>query len=362
MKKLISLILVALLLCLALPAMAEEEITGDWFVKTMKEGDQEYDAASIGYAMTLTLNDDGTVVMAIPGQEASVGTWTLEGDRITVTINDSPVSGTVSDGVMDLEQDGMELIFTREAVEAIAVAEIKAAEAAEAFYGEWTCAYADADGMIVDIAVADMGRPNMSISETAMTFSDEEDGLLAFLLNMAKLGAPSFGEGKLTVNAGPDAPNPEFSATVELLEDGMTKLTMITDTPLVLYFTPAQAAAAGAGEGYVYEGTSFSIKTEELPTNYPCLPEDKFVAGFKSLVDGTITTASTYEDVAKAFGDEGIRMAGIQYEGYAYYSWYSEKDYTGGTKVHVLVTFKVKDGVPTYYAYSAEGITPQDVK
>ena len=43
-------------------------------------------------------------------------------------------------------------------------------------------------------------------------------------------------------------------------------------------------------------------------------------------------------------------------------SWYSEKDYTGGTKVHVLVTFKVKDGVPSYYAYSAEGITPQDVK
>ena len=30
MKKLISLILVVLLLCMALPAMAEEDITGDW--------------------------------------------------------------------------------------------------------------------------------------------------------------------------------------------------------------------------------------------------------------------------------------------------------------------------------------------
>ena len=79
-------------------------------------------------------------------------------------------------------------------------------------------------------------------------------------------------------------------------------------------------------------------------------------------MDGTLTQPSTYEDVVQAFGAEGIQMAGIQVDGYTYYSWYSEKDYTSSTKVHVLVTFKIKDGVPTYYAYSAEGITPQDVK
>ena len=55
-------------------------------------------------------------------------------------------------------------------------------------------------------------------------------------------------------------------------------------------------------------------------------------------------------------------MVGIQYEGYAYYSWYSDKDYTPSTKIHVLVTFKVKDGNLTYYAYSSEGITFMDVK
>ena len=79
-------------------------------------------------------------------------------------------------------------------------------------------------------------------------------------------------------------------------------------------------------------------------------------------MDGTLTQSSTYEDVARAFGAEGIRMAGIQYEGYAYYSWYSDKDYTRSTKVHVLVTFKVKDGNLTYFAYSAEGIMFTDVK
>ncbi len=79
-------------------------------------------------------------------------------------------------------------------------------------------------------------------------------------------------------------------------------------------------------------------------------------------MDGTLTQASTYEDVANAFGAEGIQMVGIQYEGYAYYSWYSDKDYTPSTKIHVLVTFKVKDGDLTYYAYSSEGITFMDVK
>ena len=78
-------------------------------------------------------------------------------------------------------------------------------------------------------------------------------------------------------------------------------------------------------------------------------------------MDGTLTQSSTYEDVAAAFGAEGIRMAGIQYEGYAYYSWYADRDYTRTTKIHVLVTFKVKDETLTYSAYSSEGIMFTDV-
>ena len=65
-------------------------------------------------------------------------------------------------------------------------------------------------------------------------------------------------------------------------------------------------------------------------------------------MDGTLTQNSTYEDVANAFGAEGIQMV--------------DKDYTPSTKIHVLVTFKVKDGNLTYYAYSSEGITFMDVK
>ena len=74
-KKLIAALLLACLLLWLCTASA------------LTSGDFEY-----------TLNDDGTVVMAIPGQEASVGTWTLEGDRITVTITNrsAAISGTIT--------------------------------------------------------------------------------------------------------------------------------------------------------------------------------------------------------------------------------------------------------------------------
>ena len=249
MKKLISLILVVLLLCMALPAFAEEDITGDWYLKTMKMGDQEYDAASIGYAVTMTLNADGTMTMAMPGQEPIAGTWVMEGDKITVTADDSPAEGVVSDGMITLSQEDMEMIFTRDVVEAITLAEVKAAETAEEFYGDWTCVYVEMEGKVIEISVVGMGTPKVIISETGLEFYDEEDGAMTIMLKINKLEAPVFEEGKLTAKAVADAMNTDFSMTAELLEDGMLKLTMVSnDSPMILYFVPT-VPAESAGEG-----------------------------------------------------------------------------------------------------------------
>ena len=240
MKKLVSLILVALLLCVALPVFAEEDVTGDWYLKTMKMGDREYDAASIGYAITMTLNEDGTVIMVVPDREPTAGTWVLEGDKITVTTDDEAAEGVVSEGAISLSEKGMEMIFTREVVEAIALADVKAAETAEAFYGDWTSVYVETNGVVMGISAVGMGVPSVSISETEMKFYDEADGTLALILKLNKLDAPVFEEGKLTVKAATDALNPNFNLSAELLEDGMLKLTMISsNSPMILYFMPA---------------------------------------------------------------------------------------------------------------------------
>ena len=244
MKKLISLILVMLLICMAIPTMAEEDVTGDWYLKTMKMGDQEYDAASIGYVIVMTLNADGSATMAMPTTgESSTGTWTLDGDKITVTIDDDPVEGTVSEGAIVLEQDGGEMVFTRDEVSTITLAEVKAAECAEEFYGNWTSVYVEMEGMVMDISVVEMGVPNVTISETGMEFFDEED-VLKDSDEFKPGDAPVFAEGKLTAKAAADAVNSDFSIEAELLEDGMLKLTLISnDSPMVLYCTPAEPAA-----------------------------------------------------------------------------------------------------------------------
>ena len=140
------------------------------------------------------------------------------------------------------------MIFTREAVEGITLAETKAAESAEEFYGDWTCLYVETESTLIDISVIGMGVPSVTISETGLEFYDEEDGALTLILKVNKLDAPVFEEGKLSVKAATDAANPDFTIDAELLEDGMLKMTLVaSDSPMNLYFVPAESAATGEG-------------------------------------------------------------------------------------------------------------------
>ena len=120
-------------------------------------------------------------------------------------------------------------------------------------------------------------------------------------------------------------------------------------------------AAEFTGDKYVNDGSEYAIKTADLPDGYPLIPIDRFKEGFKALNDDDADDM-TYADVAKAFGDDGIRMDGIKYDGYAYYGWYSDLDYSDGVNIHVLVTFKADSDDLTYYAYTSEGITGEDVQ
>ena len=168
--------------------------------------------------------------------------------------------------------------------------------------------------------------------------------------------------------APPVESTPESGVTSSAAEPGTTEDTAAASDTGTSSTENAAASSgetttdAAPGEKYTDEGTSFAIHTPDLPESYPLIPHEQFVAGFTALTDGTITTSSTYHDVASAFGDDGIRMDGIKNDGYAYYSWYSDQDYTGDTKVHVLVTFKADGDQMTYYAYSSEGIAPQDAE
>ena len=233
MKKLISLVLILCMACLLVPAMADEDVTGEWYLKTMKNGDTEYDAASIGYNIVMTLNADGTVVMITPvSEDPSNGTWTLEGDTITVNIDDSPVSGTVADGVLSLSQDETTMIFTREQSEGIQLAEVNPDAAAEDFEGEWTIKYVSMAGLTMDPTATGEAMPGLLIENGSLKFTGESSMTTAFGTSALPLTyengalgyALTLGETSITIKA-------------EMLQDGMLALSLgMGDTVVGMYF------------------------------------------------------------------------------------------------------------------------------
>ena len=244
MKKLTALLLALMMACMMVPAMADDALLGEWYLKTMKAGETEYDAAAIGMAITMTLNADGTVAMMMPDSETpETGTWTLDGDQITVTINDSPASGPASAESITLAADGQEMIFTREAVSAITVAEVKAAESAEEFYGTWSLKFVEMEGRVMDVAA--LGETDSVVTISDATVECTGEGTLSSVLSLMKLDAPVFEDGALSIKAAADALNPDMTAKAEMLEDGMVKLTVTSTSDMILYLVPAEVIEEG---------------------------------------------------------------------------------------------------------------------
>ena len=231
MKKLISLILILCMACMLIPATAEGiDVTGEWYASVM------------GVPMTMTVNADGTVVMTSPAQEGGTsGTWTMEGDQITITIDESSLTGTVTAEAITLDDNGMQIVFTREPAETITVGAVKAADSEDAFLGTWACKYMESQGVIVDVASAGGLMPGLTIADGKLTFvGSSEDDFIAAMYNLMAL-TYTFADGKLAVSSSVEGA--DATGTIELTEDGLLKLTLDSESePVVMYYGAAEAA------------------------------------------------------------------------------------------------------------------------
>ena len=240
MKKLISLILILCMACLLVPAMAEDDVTGDWYY------------AGMGDAVHFVFNADGTakLITDMMGQQSEEdGTWSLDGSAMTITFSDQAQTATFADGAITLEADGMTATLVRDPNAGPAGAPTAvAAESEEAFLGTWNLSamysmsvlvpvdqlqgYSGtmtiADGKITSEMIAGEGvEPQVSTDEYKF-----EDGKLTVTMDKSSDAA------KMAEAMGMALPD---TATIELMDDGSIYYSMVMlDMPMGYYFVKAE--------------------------------------------------------------------------------------------------------------------------
>ena len=67
---------------------------------------------NIEEAITFELKADGTLSVKMMGEE-STGTWKVEGDKITMTIDGDSVTGTYASGKITVKMDDQEMVLAK---------------------------------------------------------------------------------------------------------------------------------------------------------------------------------------------------------------------------------------------------------
>ena len=147
MKKMILVLMALMMALMGVSAVAEtaaETVTGDWY------------GSLFGMAVKMTLNEDGTYVMATAeGEKMSDGTWAQKDDAIYMDGGEEE-SDKFQIGEGTLTNTPMNVTFyrTQEEVKTIELAAVNPEAKAEDFNGQWKCKYMEAMGRVVDISSA----------------------------------------------------------------------------------------------------------------------------------------------------------------------------------------------------------------
>ena len=236
MKKLISLILILCMACMLVPAMAEDA-AGIWYAVEMTSEGLTIKPAEVGMSMTLELKEDGTaeMVMEMAGQkDTDAGTWSVEGDTLSMTFKEATLTATIADGKFAMEQDGANITFSKEAPE-VATASPVAAESEADFLGNWTLAAADVMGMHVTADL--MSAFGIGSVEISLLVEEGKATLSSNQSESAGVMTTAFQDGKLILTAG------DVTIPVEKMDDGTIALPFsIESLEVTIYLAPAAAA------------------------------------------------------------------------------------------------------------------------
>jgi len=244
MKKLISLVLILCMACMLIPAMAADaaDITGQWLMTEMTTGGQTLDPTTLGLVWTMKFEPDGAFIstMDMMGEkEESVGTWVLNGNAVTITVDGDAQDMAIGDGTLTLVMGDESGVFTRKEGDVSAApaapAATVAAEGEQAFLGNWSISAVEFMGQViptnlfasfgVELNVTLVVEPGKAVLTMSYNGKEEKKELDA-----------AFSDGKLVLSKE----GVELTS-LELGEDGRIIFTLpVSEMPMKIYLSPAK--------------------------------------------------------------------------------------------------------------------------
>lgn len=233
MKKILSLVL-SLCLLMSCAAFAEGvDVTGTWY------GDM------FGMTATMTLAAEGTYTMELMG-DVDEGSWVLEGNTLYMDKGTEAEVSMVYDAdanTLNMDMEGMAIVFGREAAAAFVPAEPKADATVEEFAGSWKAANVNFMDMLVPTDFAGMNM-TLTIEGTtavmALNMGEEEDDVATI--------EGTFADGVLTLPIPAESEYSEdVNFIVKVLQDGtMSCEFSMMGMPVIFYLDAVAAEVAPA--------------------------------------------------------------------------------------------------------------------
>lgn len=241
MKKFFSLLL-ALSMLLVCGASAEAvDLTGNWY------------ADLFGMSMDLTLNADGTYTMVFM-EEAEDGIWAQTETGISIDNGEVIMSYDAEANTLNMDMEGMAVIFTREAVAAFVPAEARTDATLEEYAGTWNATMVSVMGMTVSPEEMGIGMGAVIEGTTITMISTEGEE------SESEQFEAVFADGVLSIpspvveESTEEAVAAEESYTFTLLVDGTLLITAGSEElSMDIYMEPVAAEEMPAEEAPVEE-------------------------------------------------------------------------------------------------------------
>lgn len=235
MKKLLCMLLVAMML-LGCAAFAEAvDYVGLWNLTGAEVGGAPIDMSLIGLSMSMDLRQDNTCTLTTMG-EAEEGTWTEDATGLVVTDSyGEPMVFAMVDGKLEATQDGMKIIFAR-------------AGDAASYVGVWVMT-----GMVIE--GVEMSPDTMAMFGMALTMTLNADGTCV----VDGMGATDSGTWQATAN-GVAITDPtetlEFTYANDMLimDDGRTQMLLTREGAAPAITEAAEPVAMSGVPAEAFEG------------------------------------------------------------------------------------------------------------